>query len=146
MPSLLDIAPPEISAVEIDIRGTVLRVAGIAAIDWAMLYGRFPELRKLMIGEADEDMPRLRFLAAQSAVIAAGTGHPGDAEIERASMKVLTFDERQQLFDEVVRLSLPGDVLSPLLDGSPPAAVGANGAARSTAAAATKSPRQSRHS
>jgi hypothetical protein len=142
MPSLLDIAPPEISAVEIDIRGTVLRVSGIAAIDWAVLYGRFPELRKLMIGEADESMPRLRFLAAQSAVIAAGTGHPGDADIERASMAVLTFEERQTLFDEIVKLSLPGDVLSPLLDGS--LAAGANGAARSTAAPATRSPKPSK--
>jgi len=139
MPSLLDIAPPEISAVEIDIRGTVLRVAGIAAIDWAVLYGRFPELRKIMLGEeSSEGRDRLRFLAAQSAVIAAGTGHPGDADIERASLTVLTFDERQQLFDQVISLSLPGDVLSPLLDASL-AAPAANGAGRATRVSATRS-------
>lgn len=141
MPSLLDIAPPEISAVEVDIRGTKLRVAGIAALEWAMLYGRFPELRRLVLGDVVEGGDRLRFLAAQSAVIAAGTGHPGDADIERASMTVLTFDERQELFEEILRVSLPGDVLSPLLDGSPPA--GANGAGRHTKASATRSPRAS---
>jgi hypothetical protein len=138
MPSLLDIAPPEISAVELEIRGVAIKVAGIPAIDWAMLYGRFPELRKIMLGEESSDgRDRLRFLAAQSAVIAAGTGHPGDADIERASLTVLTFDERQSLFDQVVSLSLPGDVLSPLLDASP--APAANGAGRATKGSGTRS-------
>lgn len=119
MPSLLDIAPPEISAVEIEIRGVTLKVAGIRAIDWAMLYVRFPELRRLVLGEGAEGASRLRIFAAQSAVIAAGTGHPGSDEIERASMTVLTIEERQQLFDKILDLSLAGDVLSPLFDASP---------------------------
>lgn len=138
MPSLLDIAPPEISAEQVEVRGVTLRVAGIPAIDWAMLYGRYPELRKVMLGEESDGRDRLRFLAAQSAVIAAGTGHPGDAEIERASMAVLTFDERQQLFDQIIRLSLPGDVLSPLLDASL-APTARNGADRAMRASATRS-------
>ena len=117
MPSLLDIAPPEIGAKEIEIRGTVLRVRGIAAVDWASLYARFPELRA-MVGGGSEDIDRLRAMMAQSALIAAGTGQPGDADVERAAMSNLSADERQSLIEDIIRLSLPGDVFSPLLDAA----------------------------
>ena len=119
MPSLLDIAPPEIGAKEIEIRGTVLRVRGIAAVDWASLYARFPELRA-MVGGGSEDIDRIRAMMAQSALIAAGTGNPGDADVERAAMTNLSADERQSLIEDIIRLSLPGDVFSPLLDAATP--------------------------
>ena len=119
MPSLLDIAPPDIGAKDVDIRGTVLRVRGIAAIDWAILYARFPELR-IMVGGGSEDIDRLRAMMAQSALIAAGTGKPGEADVERAAMTNLSADERQSLIEDIIRLSLPGDVFSPLLDAALP--------------------------
>jgi len=117
MPSLLDIAPPDIGAKDVDIRGTVLRVRGIAAIDWAILYARFPELR-IMVGGGSEDIDRLRAMMAQSALIAAGTGKPNDADVERAAMTNLSADERQSLIEDIIRLSLPGDVFAPLLDAA----------------------------
>jgi len=118
MPSLLDIAPPDIGAKDVDIRGTVLRVRGIAAIDWAILYARFPELR-IMVGGGSEDIDRLRAMMAQSALIAAGTGKPGEADVERAAMTNLSADERQSLIEDIIRLSLPRDVFVPLLDAGP---------------------------
>jgi len=117
MPSLLDIAPPDIGAKEVEIRGTVLRVRGVAAVDWAALYARFPELR-IMVGGGSEDIDRLRAMMAQSALIAAGTGKPGDADEERAAMSNLSADERQSLIEDIIRLSLPGDVFAPLLDAA----------------------------
>jgi hypothetical protein len=119
MPSLLDIAPPEIGAREVAIRGVTLKVRGIVAADWAALYARFPELR-VMVGGGGEDIDRLRAMAAQSALIAAGTGMPGDADVERAAMSNLSADERQSLIEDIIRLSLPGDVFSPLLDAGLP--------------------------
>jgi hypothetical protein len=117
MPSLLDIAPPDIGAKEVEIRGITLRVRGIAAVDWAALYARFPELR-IMVGGGSEDIDRIRAMAAQSALIAAGTGKPGDADVERAAMCNLSTDERQSLIEDIIRLSLPGDVFAPLLDAA----------------------------
>jgi len=119
MPSLVDIAPPEIGAKEVEIRGKVLRVRGIAAVDWAALYARFPELR-IMVGGGSDDIDRLRAMMAQSALIAAGTGDPGDPDAERAAMSNLSAEERQSLIEDIIRLSLPGDVFGPLLDAGLP--------------------------
>jgi hypothetical protein len=126
MPSLLDIAPPEIAGKEVDIRGTKLPIAGIAAIDWAKLYARFPELRAVVSGRetpGEDNARNVQMMLAQCALIAAGTGHPGDAEVERAAMVQITREEQAMLAEEIIRLSNPGDVFSPLLDG-PPAANG----------------------
>lgn len=113
--SLLDIAPPEIAGKDVEIRGVKLALRGVAAIDWARLYARFPELRDLVAGQ-DASLTRLRLLAAQCALIAAGTGHLGNADVERAAMLNLTADEQAVLVEDIIRLSNPGDVYSPLFD------------------------------
>lgn len=117
MPSLLDIAPPELSAETVDIRGTTLTVCGIAADGWATLYSRFPVLRAIMAGRSIEGAA-LDVLRAQSALIAAGTGAPGNADVERAAMVNLTEDDQKMLVETIRRLSLPGHVYGPLLDGA----------------------------
>lgn len=127
MPSLLDIAPPEIGAKEVEIRGTKLMVRGIPAIDWAHLYARFPEMRQAVSGRGGgENADRPRLILAQCALIAAGTGHIGNPDIERAAMMNITVEEQTMLVEEIVRLSNPGDVFSPLLDGEPPQPNGAD--------------------
>lgn len=132
MPSLLDIAPPEITAEEVDIRGTKLRVQGIGADEWARLYARFPDLRAFIAGER-ESMPALSRVQSQAAVIAAGVGSPGDPEMERAVMERLSNDDQGRIVDVINRLSMPGHIFGPLLNGAAPA-----DPAPSTEAPATK--------
>lgn len=117
MPSLLDIAPPELSAETIDIRGTPLKVTGIGADHWAELYARFPELRAVVVGRGRDDAPArpLEQFEAQVGMIATGLGSHGDPEIERQIMARLSTPEQTLLVQAIIRLSLPGHVVSPLL-------------------------------
>jgi hypothetical protein len=117
MPSLLDIAPPAITAEEVDIRGTRLSVAGVSAKEWARLYARFPDLRAVVAGQA-EGTSNLAAFAGQVALIAAGLGKPADEKIEHVVMERLSRDEMRQLTETIVRLSLPGHVYGPLLNGA----------------------------
>jgi hypothetical protein len=48
MPSLVDIAPPELTAEEVEIRGTKLKVQGISGEGWMTLYARHPVMRALV--------------------------------------------------------------------------------------------------
>ncbi len=116
MPSLLDIAPPELAGKDIDVHGQKLSIQGIVAEDWARLYARFPELRQLVAGQDGDAPDRLRMMQAQSAMIAAGTGHAGEREHERAVMHKLTADEQAFVASEIIALSMPGNVFGPLLD------------------------------
>ena len=143
MPSLLDIAPPEIAGKTVEIRGVVLTLRGIAAIDWAQLYARFPELRAIVAGRGDvEGADRTRMMQAQCALIAAGTGHAGSPAVEKAAMTNINSEEQTMLIQEIIALSNPGDVFSPLFDeGSPPDP----GVVPSTKEPDTRSPKQLRH-
>lgn len=117
MPSLLDIAPPEITAEDVDIRGTRLSVKGLPAEEWARLYARFPELRAVVAGRA-ENVSTLAAFAGQAALVAAGLGKPCDGDTEHLVMERLNRDEQQTLVETIVRLSLPGHVFGPLLNGA----------------------------
>lgn len=120
MPGLLDIAPPEIAAERIDIRGTELEVRGIRNRDWAALLRRFPELRKQAAGIAvtEEDMA-VASIEVMPAVIAAGLGNLGDAKTEALIVERLTDAEQAEVFGAVMRLTNPP---SPLAES--PAAAG----------------------
>lgn len=132
MPSILDVAPPELSAETKVIRGTPLNLQGIPGDQWALLYSRFPAMRLLVVGGEPSADQNIELLKAQLALIAAGMGQLGNDDIERAVLERLTPDERQDLTQTIMRLSV-GRNLSPLLDG---AAAGADD--RSTAAPATR--------
>lgn len=119
MPSLLDIAPPELTAEEVDIRGTKLSVKGLPAAEWARLYARFPEIRAILRGQT-EGVSDIAVFAAQAALIAAGLGKPGDAETEHLVMERLSREENRLLAQTVARLSQPGHVYGPLLNGAAP--------------------------
>src|SRR5438105_4445478 len=49
---LLDIAPPEVTKEEVDIRGTKLVLRGITNPEMARLYKRFPVFARQIAGEA----------------------------------------------------------------------------------------------
>lgn len=117
MNSLLDIAPPEITAKEIEIRGTKFNIRGISAKEWAVLYARFPELKKAVSGEAvPAQTSVIRALGMWGAVIAAGCGKAGDAAIEQAAVTNLSDDEQRDVFGEIVAISHKGAVFGPLLE------------------------------
>ena len=107
MVSLVDIAP----AVErVTIRGQQIEVFGVSAAGVAMLLARFPDLRKLFAGRdvgADEIMGVGGDLVA--AIIAAGTGDPGDEVAEEAAGR-LGIDEQADLLAAILRVTLPKGV------------------------------------
>jgi hypothetical protein len=116
MPSLVDIAPPELTAEEIDIRGTKLKVQGISGEGWMTLYARHPVMRALVAGRT-EGLSAADTFASQAALIAAGLGQLGDENTERLVMDRLTTEEQRQVVETIVRLSMPGHLFGPLLNG-----------------------------
>jgi hypothetical protein len=147
MPSILDIAPPELSAKEVEIRGVKFTLCGIPAIDWATLYARFPVLRAVAAGVTDGVTASPVIVhAMNAAVIAAGVGQLGNPDVERVASANLTRDEMESLVSEVFRLSAPGAMLGPLLDGEPySSAPLPNGDVGQNAVLDTNSPRLSSH-
>ena len=114
MPGLLDIAPPEIAAECVEIRGTPLRVRGIRNREWALLLRRFPVLQKQAVGMAvsEEDMA-VASIEVMPAVIAVSLG-----EAEHDVAERLSDAEQAELFGVIMRLTNPPGPLA----GSPAAA------------------------
>jgi hypothetical protein len=151
--NLLDIAPPEVTEEEVDIRGDKILVRGLRNLDYMALLKRFPVLAKTVAGSAR----RLALLAkeklspgealelagliqepedemfsgmeSEPALIAAGLGHPGDAAYEAGVMERLSTAERATILDVIVRLTRPpAEDAGPLATGAPvdPAATETN--------------------
>lgn len=124
MPSILDIAPPEIAVERINIRGKDLEVRGIRNREWAALLRRFPELRKQAAGIAvsEEDMA-VASIEIMPVVIAAGLGASGDEKTETLIAERLSDAEQAEVFGAIMRLTNP----PPPLAGSPAAEAGQDG-------------------
>ena len=107
MTSLLDIAP---SSETVDINGQKVSVYGVSAKGIASLLGRFPELRALMSGR-QVDPEKLMSMGgdAVAAILAAGTGSPGDEEAERIA-GLLSVEQQADLMESILRLTLPRGV------------------------------------
>ena len=72
MPSLLDIAPPELVTRDIKIEAGTVTVQGITGETWCELYARYPALKTLVggIGDiADLDRASATLATASSGVI-----------------------------------------------------------------------------
>lgn len=97
MAGLVDIAPVTGS---VSIRGTDVDLAGVTAEGLAVLLGRFPELRALF-AERDLKLEVADVLKLGSnivaAILAAGTGAPGDAKAEAAARKLPLGDQAKLL-------------------------------------------------
>lgn len=104
MAGLLDIAG---GGETVAVRGQPVAVTGVSARGVAVLLGRFPELRALLTGR-EVDPGRLVALGPDvvAAVIAAGTGAPGD-EAAEAVADGLSVAEQADLLEAVLRLTLP---------------------------------------
>lgn len=106
MPSLLDIG--ELTET-VEIRGKSLEVQGVSAADLVALLQDFPELRKLMTGNADADVIQslvAKLPDAVAAIIAIGTGTPGDAKVKKQA-KRLAVGEQVDLLTRIWRLTFP---------------------------------------
>ena len=112
MVGLVDIAPVTST---VTVRGQDITVTGISARGVALLLARFPELRALMTGRevALDDLLRLGGDVV-CAIIAAGTGTPGDADVETAADN-LTLEEQADLLAAIVELTMPRG-LGPLVE------------------------------
>jgi len=112
MVGLVDIAPVTST---VTVRGQEITVSGISARGIAHLLARFPELRALMTGRevALDDLLKLGGDVI-AAIIAAGTGAPGDADVETAADN-LTLEEQADLLAAIVELTMPRG-LGPLVE------------------------------
>ena len=112
MVGLVDIAPVTST---VTVRGQDITVTGVSARGIAHLLSRFPELRALMTGRevALDDLLKLGGDVV-CAIIAAGTGSPGDHAAETAADN-LSLEEQADLLGAVVELTMPRG-LSPLVE------------------------------
>jgi hypothetical protein len=138
MVGLVDIAPVTST---VSIRGQDITITGVSARGIAHLLARFPELRALMTGRevAFGDLLKLGGDVI-CAIIAAGTGAPGDAESEKAADN-LTLEEQADLLAAIVELTMPRG-LGPLVDRLSRLGLLAGGA---SATQATTSPQESKN-
>jgi len=139
MASLLDIAPLTETVL---VRGIDVPVTGVSAKGIAHIMARFPEIREMMVGR-EVTIERLMEIGgdAVGAIIAAGTGHPGEPDHERMAASLL-LEEQADLLAAILRITLPNGA-GPLVEkltgmGS------ALGGAASLSAPATNSPKQSK--
>lgn len=104
MSGLLSIAPVTET---IDVLGSPVTVRGVSARGIASLLGRFPELRMLMSGK-EVDATKLMAIAPDgvAAIIAAGTGSPGDVDAETIADQ-LPLDSQADLLGAILRITLP---------------------------------------
>lgn len=104
MPGLLDIAP---SAETVMVRGTAVDVTGVSAHGFVGLMQRFPDLRRIMTG-GEVSVDKLMAVAgdAVAAIIAAGTGEPGNADAEAVAAR-LSVDDQATLLAAIVRQTFP---------------------------------------
>lgn len=104
MVGLVDIAP---AAERITIRGQQVEVFGVSAAGVASLLARFPELRRVFAGR-DVPVEQLMAMGGEivNAILAAGTGAPGDPDAEEAAGQ-LSIDEQADLLAAIARATLP---------------------------------------
>ena len=106
MPGLLDIAQ---STKKVAIAGGEVPVYGVSAKGIAYLFERFPVIRELLTGKsADLSPATLTKLVpdAIAAIIAAGTGSPGDAATEEVAERLPAADQ-VALLEEILKLTMP---------------------------------------
>lgn len=104
MVGLLDIAP---LTVKVSVRGTDVSVTGVSARGLVSLISRFPELQDLMGGRAVSPERLMSFGGnVVAAIIAAGTGTPGDEAAEKIAGD-LPVDEQADLLAAILRVTLP---------------------------------------
>ncbi|MET3995831.1 hypothetical protein ABID65_007503 [Bradyrhizobium sp. S3.9.2] len=114
MPGLLDVAP---SFETHTINGTDVHVTGVSATGIAVLLDRFPEVRALLTGKAVDLSPEdimSKVPMAIDAILAAGTGNPGDPAAEAVASKLPAGDQLA-LLQKIIKVTMPKGV-GPFVD------------------------------
>jgi hypothetical protein len=108
MADLLDIAA---SLETVEIRGQKISVPGIEARGIIYLFQKFPILREWLTKKGGVSVERLSSAGPDivAAVIAAGTGHPGDERYEAAARN-LGISDQLDLVAVIFRVTLPKGV------------------------------------
>ncbi|MCK1668622.1 hypothetical protein [Bradyrhizobium sp. 153] len=109
MPGLLDVAP---SFASHSINGTEVTVTGVSAAGFAVLLDRFPEVRALLTGKPVDMSPEdimAKVPAAIDAILAAGTGNPGDPRAEAIAHNLPAGDQLE-LLKKIVDVTMPKGV------------------------------------
>ena len=107
MPGLLDIAQAATKTVSVN--GTDVSVYGVSAKGIAVLFEKFPSFRELMGGKTPEMTPDVitKFAPdAIAAIIAAGTGDPGNAKAEKIAANLPAGDQAS-LLEAILDLTMP---------------------------------------
>lgn len=103
---LADIAPAEVVARQIEIRGETLTVRGVKNKEWVVLLERFPEVAKLLNGQ-NMSMMEIYSSAVDGvipAIIATGLGNCGDQNTETLIADRLSEAEQFALFEVVMEM------------------------------------------
>ena len=106
MPSLLDVGD---LTETVEIRGKSVEVQGVSAAGLVVLLGKFPELRSLMTGTADESILQNlvgKLPEAVASIIAVATGSLNDARAEAVAAK-LSVGEQLDLLTRIWKLTFP---------------------------------------
>ena len=106
MVSLVDIVDVKKS---VTIRGKDVEVEGINAEKLGLLINAFPELRMMFAGRAGDLSPQDIVAMGPkivAAIIASGTGSPGDEAVEAAAAK-LTIGEQMTLLTTIFEITFP---------------------------------------
>ena len=108
MADLLDIAE---SIETVTIRGQAVAVPGIDARGIIHILQRFPVIREHMAKKGGVKPERLMEIGGEAvaAIIAAGTGHPGDPKHEAAAGRI-GIDDQIELLEAIFRVTLPKGV------------------------------------
>jgi hypothetical protein len=114
MVSLLDIAPVKEN---VQFNGQDIEVTGVSAEGIAYLLASFPQVKDALLGKGLEVTPQAlleqgpTFIAA---IIAAGTGNPGNAQAEKVAAG-LPIGVQVEFLDKIIKLTMPGGV-GPFVD------------------------------
>jgi hypothetical protein len=106
MVGLLDISP---SSKTVTVQGTSVPVSGVSVRGLAYLLGRFPEVRALFMEKTPEfTAERLTELVpdAIAAIIACGTGNPGNPDAERIAESLAAGDQLE-LLSAILEQTMP---------------------------------------
>lgn len=109
MPGLLDISP---SVATVAVNGVDVSVTGVSAKGIATLLGRFPAIREMFAGRvADLSAEKIFELVpdAIAAIIAAGTGYPGNPEAE-AKAESLPVGVQADIIQAIIDVTMPKGV------------------------------------
>ncbi len=104
MVGLLDIVPAKTL---VNIQGTPVEVTGVSVKGVASLLARFPELRSLLSGQ-EIGADKLMHIGGDivAAIIAAGTGYPGDEKAEAVAVS-LPLNDQAELVSAIIPLTMP---------------------------------------